>query len=195
MAVITLAVEGLVDSAVARRLCEDIGHDIGPVHILNGKTRLDPKLRAYNHAATHAPWLVLRDLDHDAPCAVELRQRLLPEPAARMIFRITVRSVESWLLADRRGLAQYLGVAANKLPTLPDQLDNPKQELVNLARLSRNRRIREDIVPEPGFGTSVGPGYTARVSEFVQGLWSPSRATEHSDSLQRCVHALAGGTF
>jgi hypothetical protein len=190
MAVITIAVEGIVDSVVAQRICRELGHEVGPIHIKNGKRNLDPKITAYNHAATRARWLVLRDLDFDADCPATLRGRLLPTEAPGMRLRIAVRAVESWLLADQGEIASYLGIRAQAVPEKPDSLDNPKQDLVNLARLSPRRLIREDMVPEEGARALVGPGYTQRVIEFVQGRWEPRRAAQRSASLARCLRAL-----
>lgn len=190
MAILTMAVEGLVDAVVARRICVHTGHQPGPVHIKNGKKNLDPRLNAYNHAATHSPWLVLRDLDFDAECPGALRKILIPTESEGMYLRIAVRSIESWLIADSRGLAQYLGVKSGSIPARPDELDYPKRELVDLARLSRNRLLREDMVPVEGAGTQVGPGFTSRITEFVEKLWQPARAAEASPSLARCLRAL-----
>jgi len=110
-----------------------------------------------------------------------------------MCFRVAVRAAEAWLLADRERLAQLLGVRTAFLPTDPDRLDNPKRELVDLARGSHRRALRDDLVPREGSGRSVGPLYTTRMIEFVQDDfegWRPSQAVRVSESLARCVLRL-----
>src|SRR4051794_1071370 len=107
---VSILVEGLVDAEVSRRLLAHVGMDVGGVYGLRGKARVDERLQAYNRAAEHACWFVLRDLDEDAPCGGELVRLLLPEQSRRMIFRVAVHAVEAWLLADAQRLSGYLGV-------------------------------------------------------------------------------------
>lgn len=189
-AFITIAAEGDVDAQVCERLIRLAGHEAGPAYVRGGKGNLDSKLPAYNNAARYAHWLVLRDLDHDAGCAPELVQALLPDPSDFMCLRVAVRSVEAWLMADRERISRYLGVPLNVVPLDPDMEEHPKTTMVNLARRSSKRNIREDMVPEPGHSRSVGPGYTARITEFAISLWRPSAASRSSRSLSSCIRAL-----
>lgn len=187
---VTIAVEGPTDSPVARRLLTHIGLDAGPIHEKNGKNGLDKRLTGYNNAAANAPWLVLRDLDHDAPCAGDLVNALLPNPSAQMCFRIAVRKMEAWLLADREQLARYLSVSIASVPSNPEQVEDPKLTIVNLARRSRRRAVREDIVPVRGTTATVGPGYLARITEFATDHWRPDVAALSCSSLKRCLDSL-----
>src|SRR5262245_27099002 len=97
---ISAAVEGIVNEAVVRTLIIFIGASLGPVHGKQGKPFLLQRIRGYNAAAQHAPWIVLIDLDRDHDCAPPLRAAWVPEPAPRLCFRVAVREVEAWLLAD-----------------------------------------------------------------------------------------------
>lgn len=110
-----------------------------------------------------------------------------------MRFRLAVRAVEAWLLADAERLADFLSIRPARVPQLPDALDDPKKALVGLARRSRSSAIREDVVPRPGSHRPVGPGYTGRIVQFVTGpksLWRPDVAASNSDSLRRCIQGL-----
>jgi hypothetical protein len=187
---VTVAVEGPTDQAVVRRLLQALEISCGPVHICNGKGKLDRRVSAYNHAARHAPWLVLRDLDRDFPCAPSLIAEILPSPSSRMFFRIVVRAVESWLLADGDAMASFLGVGAQSLPPAPDELSNPRATLLELARKARRRDVREDLLPSPGVTALVGRGYTARLIEFADRYWRPETAAERSPSLAGCIRSL-----
>lgn len=190
MAVFTLAVEGVHDDAVARRLCEVTGHAVGSSYIAKGKIKLGQSLRGYNNAARLSWWLVLRDLDFDEGCAPSLISRVLPDRADKMLLRVPIRSVESWLLADREGIADYLGISVDVVPREPEQLERPKRTLVDLARRSSRRGVRNEMVPGPGLSSEVGPGYTRHVLEFVGARWNPFYAADYSDSLSRCLRAL-----
>ena len=190
-AIVSLAVEGAVDEAVARRLLEHVGADAGPVFGRGGKQQLLDSLDGYNRAATFSPWLVLIDLDEDAECPAAARATWLPSPSRWMCCRIVVREVESWLLSDRQSIAAFLGISVQLVPGAPEQLPDPKRTLVTLARRSRRRHIREDLVPRPGSGRDVGSGYTSQMTEYVRQVWHPDVAARESDSLQRCLTRLS----
>ena len=190
---ITAAVEGNVDEAVVRRLIEHVGGSPGPVYGRNGKDYLRQRITSYNQAARRLPWVVLIDLDHDAECAPPLRSTWLPAPSPYMCLRVAVRQVEAWLLADRERVAKFLSVSTSRIPYSPESVEHPKNAMVEIARSSRRRDIREDMVPRTGSGRSVGPAYTARLIEFVisKGTgWRPEVAARNSVSLDRSLRCL-----
>lgn len=182
------AVEGIVDEAVIRRLAQGLGLDVGTVYVQQGKENLRARLTGYNNAARFQPWIVLIDLDQ-GECAPAVRAEWLPIPAPNMCFRIADRSVESWLMADRDGLARFLRVSAAVIPRDAEVVRNPKEAMVNLARQSSVRAIREGMVPRPSAGR-VGELYTRRLIEFVRDIWDPMKAATASDSLRRCIERL-----
>ncbi len=190
---VSVLVEGIIDEAIARRILAHVSLLCGTVYGKRGKDYLLECLPAYNRAARFIPWLVVVDLDHDAPCAPDFVQDRLPVPASGMCLRLAVRAAEAWLLADAERLAGFLSVPLAKIPTNPDVVPNPKAALVDLARQSRSRAIRDDMVPRPNSGGRVGPGYTGRIIEFVSApphQWRPDVAAGRSDSLRRCLEAL-----
>lgn len=189
--VITSAVEGIVDEAVIRRLIRDVGGEPGTVYGKNGKSQLRRSINGYNNAARFKPWIVLVDLDNEADCAPPVRFNWLNAPAPFMCFRIAVREVEAWLLADRDNLASFLGVSISAIPVDVEIHENPKQMMVNLARRSRRRVIREDMVPRPGGGRAIGPAYASRLIEFAEQSWEPRSAAARCDSLDRSLRCLA----
>jgi hypothetical protein len=133
---------------------------------------------------------VLVDLNCDADCAPILRGEWLPRVARLMCFRVAVREIEAWLLADRERFARFLGVPVARIPFEPETVADPKRFVVDLARRSNKREIREDLVPRPGSGRVVGPGYTSQLSDFVQRVWRPEAAAETADSLRRALDCL-----
>jgi hypothetical protein len=173
--------------------CSIVGLTCGYVYGKQGKRNLIERLPRYNQAARFLPCLVIVDLDQDADCAPPFVQGILPAPSVGMQFRVAVRSIESWLLADAERLAAFLGIPVSKIPRNPDAEQNPKATLVNLARRSRRTAILKDMVPREGSGARVGPGYITRITEFViegESQWRPGVASQHSDSLSRCIRAL-----
>lgn len=184
------AVEGPVDAAVLRRILTVTGHKADVVHIKHGKTSLLKKVDGYNAAAQLGPWLVLVDLNGDRSCAPPFVATHLPEPASQMLFRVAVRQVEAWLLADRQRLARFLRVGASRIPLDPEELPDAKEAMVNVARQSSNRALREEMVPRTRSGRRTGPAYVARMTEFIDGAWDPDDAAEHAESLSRCLARL-----
>jgi hypothetical protein len=181
--VINAAVEGDIDEAIFRRLVLETGAVPGRVHGKNGKSKIENQIQGYNHAAQFDRWLVLIDLDRDE-CPASLRALWLPKPAGLMCFRIAVRAVESWLLADREAVAGFLGIALSKVPHKPDAEIDPKRTLIDLARSSHSE-IRRDLVPHPESGRTVGPGYSSRMKDYITNHWRPEVAAKSSDSLRR----------
>jgi hypothetical protein len=188
---VNVLVEGIADEPVARRLLTHVGLEAGTIYGRKGKAHVLKLLSSYNKAAQFAPWFVIVDLDTDAPCPSQAVAQWLPEPANGMRFRIAVRSVEAWLLADRESIASFLAVSLSKIPHRIDLDPHPKQTLVNIARTSRNRSLRDDLVPRQESGAQVGPLYVARLTDFTQNHWRPAEAEKHSESLRRCIRALS----
>lgn len=191
--IVSGAVEGPTDEVVLRRLILHVGATAGAVYGKRGKSHLEQNIRRYNEAARHSLWIVLVDLDHDTDCAPSLRAEWLPSKAPASCFRVAVRAIETWFLADRQRMAHFLSIPISRLPQEPESVDDPKTLMVNLARRSRRSAMREDMVPRSGSGRRVGPAYTSRLIEFAEDRkrgWRPDVAATSSDSLRRCLGCL-----
>ena len=189
-AVISAAVEGIVDEAVVRTVIAHAGASLGDVYGKQGKEYLRQKIAGYNNAARRSPWIVLVDLDREEQCAPPLVNGWLAQPAPHLCFRVAVREVEAWLMADAERLAGFLRVSRKRIPGNPEELENPKTVMVNLARSSRRAAIREDMSPREGSGRQVGPAYSSRLIEFASSSWRPDIAAAQSDSLRRAIDCL-----
>jgi hypothetical protein len=187
---ISLATEGLDDEAIARKICASMSVPIAYSYPAGGKSRLDPKIPGYNKAALHSPWLVLRDLDNDSPCPSGLCDSLVADKSPKLLLRIPIRTIESWLIADPVSLAPFLAISPSIIPPTPDELVSPKTTLVNLARRSRSREILQTMIPQVGTSVAVGPGYTGKLIDYSTNHWDPIRASSSSPSLERCLNAI-----
>jgi len=146
-------------------------------------------LSKFNNASIHTPYLVLTDLDN-AKCPVALIAQWVDFQQHRnLIFRIAVREVEAWLMADIEGFAGFLGISEANFQTNPDELPDPKNELFRLTKKSRKREIREDILPMNG-NAAIGPNYNGKLSDFVINHWSINRSIKRSISLLKTLNAL-----
>ena len=185
-------VEGVLDEAVVRRVLATASLEAG-VFYRQSLPAFKTYLRRFNQAANNSFWFALCDLDR-VECAPIRLQDFLPRPASGMCFRIAVRAVETWLLADRQSIARFLSVSMATIPHPAEDESEPKARLIALARRSRSRAIREGIVPAEGDSRTVGPEYVSMVGEYVRERWSPERAGAHAPSLSRTLercHNLA----
>lgn len=178
-------VEGTLDEAVVRKMLEVSSLQAASFYF-ESIPAFRTRLQAFNRAARHAAWFALCDLDDDN-CAPSRIRSYLPESSPGMCFRVAVREVEAWLLADRVAMARFLSVSSDVIDPYPERLAAPKSHLVSLARRSRSRAIREGLVPVAGDSRRVGPEYTLLMSEFAREQWRPQRAEKRSPSLRRAM--------
>lgn len=189
---VSLAAEGLLDEQVLRRLLQQSGRSFaaGVCYGRQGRDNLAENVPRFNRAAAYQPFVVLADLDKDE-CPPGLVRRWLSGGAhPNLALRIAVREVESWLLADRQAFAGFIGVPVARLPARPDDDADPKLLVINLARRSRYRTIREEIAPAPGSTSQVGKNYSGQLIRFVLQHWQVERAAPNSPSLDRAVNAV-----
>ena len=178
-------VEGTLDEVVVRKVLDISSLRAGSFY-LESLPSFKKRLKAFNRAARHSAWFALCDLDDDDCAPVRVRS-FLPDRAPGMCFRVAVREVEAWLLADRANMARFLCISRAMIDPQPERLTAPKSHLISLARRSRSRSVREGLVPAQGDSRKVGPEYTLLMSEFTRERWSPERAAERSVSLRRAM--------
>lgn len=182
--------EGDTDLPIVRKLVRDAGLDLYAKIDAAGKSAIDAEIASYNLAAQGSPWFVHRDLDQDATCAGELITELQLAASPWMCFRLAVRQLEAWLLADSTAMAKFLGLAEHLIPENPDLEPDSKRTLIDLARRSPKREIRRGMVPPQGAAKRVGPLYETMILEFGERHWSLSRGAARSESLRRARRAL-----
>lgn len=189
-----LAVEDEPSAAVARRLVRTYRKDVllARVIVARGYGRLRVQARSYNEASRHTPFFLLTDLDK-GECAPALVEDWLGGRSreASFLFRVAVREVEAWLLADQAGIAKLLGIEKVLVPTDVERLPDPKRTLVDLSRHSSLRDLRRGLVPAEGSTARVGPSYVDLVADFAEGRWNPERARRRSASLDAAIEALS----
>lgn len=144
-------------------------------------------------SATSLKFLVFLDGDElGATCPSDAISRWFQTSQPKNIYvRFAFHEVESWLLADRHNLAEFLNVPIGAVPVVTDADRNAKEALIQLARRSRSREIVQDMVPAPGFTSPVGPAYNSRVSKFIQTSWDVRTAAQSNSSLARACRRVA----
>ena len=191
MTIINTLVEGLLDEAVAARLIAATGHQPGVSYGKKGFTHIKEKVRGFNQTAKTIYYLTLVDLmDTRLSCSPEVIKAWIPHRQPKMVFRVVEREIESWLLADRQGIARFFHVNLKDVPSDPEHLPDPKQAVVNLARKSKSKKIREALIPDPGSTAREGRLYNSEMLNFINSLWDIEQARLHARSLDKCVKRL-----
>lgn len=180
--------------AIMRRLLQDFRSDlvIDRVVLARGFGFIKSRVEVFKKASKIYPHLVLTDLDQVACAPTLLASWRAVGLPPELWFRIAVREVEAWLLSDREGIAAFLEISVANVPLRPEAERDPKGTLLALARRSRNRALREDLLPASGSRAAVGIGYNSRLSNFVAEGWNVERAVANAESLDKALQRLSG---
>lgn len=189
--IINLVFEDELSEYVLSKLLSCFGtkYQTGYSYNAHGFGYIKAKINGFNQACKALPFLVLTDLDN-YPCPLQLRDDWFSStPHPNMIFRVAVREVESWLLSDIEGFSSFTGVSRSNFPSKPELERDPQKILIGIAKRSRKRVIREDIVPISE-NAQIGPNYNGRLMEFVLNYWDIDNAMKRSESLRRAFISL-----
>ena len=192
--IINLVVEDALSEAVVREILRQSGRSFVIASCSNrrGSGNIKNIISGLNNAAKGTPYFVLTDLDN-IECPLALISNWLSQQSRHpnLIFRVAVREVEAWVLADRQAFSRFLGLPIQSIPNDVDSISDPKQFLVNLARKSKKRIIREAIVPDPKSTAQIGKDYNGQLVQFVQQSWRSDEAKSCSESLTRAINTIA----
>lgn len=125
-----------------------------------------------------------------APCPRQLLTEWfgVVELPRDLVFRIAVREVEAWVLADTLEWSKFIGIAAGNFTLEPELLPDPKQHLLNVVGRKGKKAYHREMLPSGS--AHIGPRYNEVLCEFIDTRWSPARAAERSPSLARAIAAL-----
>ena len=166
-------------------------YEIGVAYRRGGFGYLRRTIHGWNQAAKGVPFIVLTDLDTVECPARLINDWLQTAKHPNLLFRVAVREVESWILADPGNLSEFLGVKRALIPAETDAIENPKAAIVGLARRSRSKAVRESIAPRKGSTAKQGPDYNGCLGSFVREHWNIDIAKRNSPSLSRTLDRLA----
>ncbi|MGD1017355.1 MAG: hypothetical protein ABR863_13105 [Roseiarcus sp.] len=189
---VLVGVEDSLSEALARRLVAEAGFDLKQCTFTGkrGAGHLKSNLPSYLSAGNRRPVLLLTDLD-DVACAPTLVAQWMRGNVmtANFMLRVAVREIEAWLLADRTGIHRFLGIPLRRIASAPEQIADPKMELLSLAKGASAER-RRGLVRTEGAEIFRGLDYNHILSDFVMRSWSSERAAANSASLQKALNAL-----
>jgi hypothetical protein len=184
-----VATEDPLSEALAVRILAEVApqFDIGFRLGKKGSGYLKAGMDKFRRLAERAPLLVMTDLDRRA-CAIELIREWKADAALpeQLVLRVAVRESESWVMADRKALARRMNLSPDLFPRCPDDILDPKEFLLHVARRAK-REIRAELVAERGALARQGLGYNRFLSQFVETDWRPMTASQASPSLARAI--------
>jgi hypothetical protein len=191
---VALVAEDKLTQAVLHKC---VAHCLPGCHVVRsdvkgGRGNVQRELPAYARLAQTMPVIVGVDLDADN-CAPGLRNAWQSQfvHAPKLLLRVAVREVESWVLADKKRLAQFIGAQSDDITDNPDTLDDPKRYLLERARTTAKPELKSDLLPRNfNVHPRIGPSYNLRMCEFIQKKWRPHVAADRSDSLARALASM-----
>ena len=161
--------------------------------VINGNGQLKKKTANILRMAleAHLFSLIITDLDKIS-CAPKLikswfnmSSEQLPD---KIIFRVAVREIESWVMADKTAFAKFMNISEANFSEAPDTLDDPKQYLFSVIKKHGNKKWQREMLPTDS--SAVGPLYNCKISEFITNKWSVKKAAEKSPSLLRAINSI-----
>lgn len=191
--IVHIVSEGLLEAPVARKLIAFCGLQQGTAYGVRGFGNIKRKIKKYEASLVtqESAVLVLTDfMDSKCPCPIVAKQSYLGRSAGsspHFLLRFAVPELESWLIADYKNFSQLLGVKEEKISVQPDTLIDPKKHIASLARLSRRKMIKEDLMSSSG---TQGRLYIEIMTNFITKNWNVTTAMSRSPSLARCVNRL-----
>lgn len=182
-------VEGPTDIPVVTALMHAAGWVNGEFAFTraNGKGVIDRDIKKYWEAARFIPYVIFRDLDRDeGGCPVAVRSMLsskTPGESPDLLIRIVNQCIESWILADRQGVAEFCD---RPMASVKPPASHHKPYLLSLMKEAKLK----DAVEQQGRQLDFGPAYATHLQRLMTHHWSIERAAAESDSLRRALKRL-----
>ncbi len=189
---LNIVVEDFLSETVARKLIREFGgrYEVSQCFGKKGFPFIKANLQAFNNSSRINPYLILTDLD-DKRCAPSLKKDWFTfEKSKSLLFRVAVKEVETWLLADRMSFSKYFGVSEREIPEKVETIIDPKKFVTDLAKKSKKQKLKEAVAPREGSTVKVGPDYNGAMSLYVEKHWKPETASRFSNSLKRAIGCL-----
>ncbi len=188
---LVLIAEDSLSGVVAKKIIAEANKNYEVVNVIFwNKNKIKKRIKKINKAAKGYVYFVLTDQDTADRCPPNAINELPGPLHPNLMYRFAVMEIESWVMAHRDAISDFLLVPKNRIPDNTDTIDKPKEYLINLARKSRSGRIKKDIVPRDKSTSQVGPDYNGRLGEFVSKHWDVRIASQHSPSLTRTFRKL-----
>ncbi len=194
------------EDQVTKEILHRIINHVGDINIKSELPARGGKIKSlidsFNSLSLITPVVLLTDLDQ-YNCAPELISDYLKSPKnPDFYFRIAVDEAEAWLMADRKGFAEYFQVSLDTIPTsiirsnlrqLVNEMDFPYKSSLYLIKeiipKSSNKEYRENL--QPHLGSKKGVLYNSTLTPFIRNKWNIENAATNSYSLRKTISSLS----
>jgi hypothetical protein len=197
---INIVGEDLVTQTIIERLLKDYRPDFKIKDRLparGGQIKSQaPKLNLLK-----SPLILLTDLD-EYLCPPSLIKDWIGNLELRpnFLFRVAHEEAESWLMADRFGFSNWLGVNSDLIPEtkIIDKKKNineiifPLKPSLYMMLKIVSESFKADLVQDlsPVNGAKKGPGYNSAMTEFIKNHWNIKAAAANSYSLSKAIQRI-----
>ncbi len=161
------------------------------------------KIAQLNALASSKPVILLMDLDTD-DCAPLLKSKLLNgiSQSPNFLMSIAVDEAEAWLMADREGFANYMGLPLDIIPSASMQKMGSMKQVVEMDfRCKSSYDLTHRIIQQSSKSelkmqiaakgkACKGAEYNTAMLPFIRNVWNIDVAMCNSDSLSRMVRRL-----
>jgi hypothetical protein len=157
------------------------------------------KIKEFNTLSAKHPIILLTDLDSEY-CAPILLKKLTPDNKnEHFILNIAVDETEAWLMADKKGFAEYFGIEPENMPVAELTKQGGKKAVIEMSFKYKSsmylthelikKSKKTDIIKQltPKQGACKGPEYNQCIIPFVRDKWNIDHARKNSDSLNRMI--------
>ncbi|MCX7727782.1 MAG: DUF4276 family protein, partial [Chitinispirillaceae bacterium] len=144
-------------------------------------------LKKINEASRMIPHIILTDLDN-SPCVPTFVNKWINFTLNdNLLFRVAVKEIDAWLIADREAFSEFIGIPLAKIPSDTQTILDPKEFIIQMAKKSKKKHIK-DIIPVGS--AKQGPGYNSILTKFITQVWCPYRASKHNESLNKSIKKI-----
>lgn len=189
---LNIVVEDILSEVLLRKIIDEWpgNLEVNRCFRQGGSGYIRKNLRGFNHGAAVNPFVVLVDLDKTECPPSLIKKWITFEVNEGFIFRVAVREIESWIMADKVSFADYISVSADKMPHDVETIEDPKEFLLNLLKVSKKKALKDDMLPRKGSTSKIGPLYNDLLVDFIRNHWELKRAMKNSTSLEKLVDSL-----
>lgn len=150
-------------------------------------------LNMLNRLAVTQHVFCLLDSD-EIPCPGDEILRTIPSINANLRVRYAVTEVESWLLSDVIGFANYYRIPVGAMPKVSQKKAkreisvNYKPSLFLMHLIQQNSSNQEFVrIFTPVNRNRKSPEYNSGIIPYIMNAWNPEEARKNSSSLDRMI--------
>jgi len=160
--------------------------------------QIKSKMTEFNALSSSYPVILLMDLDNNG-CAPQFIESMLSQKNKNFIVNVAVDEAEAWLMADRKGFADYFRIKLDDMPSTCNTKQGGRKPVIemdftykssmylthDLIQKSKSNIYIQQLTPKEG--AAKGPEYNSCILPFIENSWDIDCARQNTDSLNRMI--------